>query len=103
VRIEDIILAHDQRGISALRSHLPDNYCEEAARLLVSQQGTVFITTGFYIVKAQAAETDGPPGVIALGRASSNWAARRLCDRRTRCQYDESVGWQRPRPPFPQR
>ena len=69
MRIEDIILAHDQRGISALRSHLPDNYCEEAARLLVSQQGTVFITTGFYIVKAQAAETDGPPGAIAVGRA----------------------------------
>jgi hypothetical protein len=69
VRIEDIILAHDQRGISALRSHLPTNYCEEAARLLVSQQGTVFITTGFYILKAQAAETDGPPGAIAVGRA----------------------------------
>ncbi|MCX5733707.1 MAG: DUF4392 domain-containing protein [candidate division NC10 bacterium] len=67
--IEDIILAHDQRGISALRSHLPVNYCEEAARLLGSQQGTVFITTGFYILKAQAAETDGPPGAIAMGRA----------------------------------
>ena len=69
MRIEDIILAHDQRGISALRSHLPTNYCEEAARLVVSQQGTVFITTGFYILKAQAAETDGPPGAIAIGRA----------------------------------
>jgi hypothetical protein len=69
VRIEDIILAHDQRGISALRSHLPVNYCEEAARLLVDQPGTVFITTGFYILKAQAAETDGPPGAIAIGRA----------------------------------
>ena len=69
MRIEDIILAHDQRGISVLRSHLPVNYCEEAARLLVSQQGTVFITTGFYILKAQAAETDGPPGAIAVGRA----------------------------------
>ena len=69
MRIEDIILAHDQRGISALRPHLPVNYCEEAARLLVGQQGTVFITTGFYILKAQAAETDGPPGAIAIGRA----------------------------------
>lgn len=69
MRIEDIILAHDRRGISALRSHLPVNYCEEAARLLVDQQGTVFITTGFYILKAQTAETDGPPGAIAIGRA----------------------------------
>jgi Domain of unknown function (DUF4392) len=69
VSIEDIILAHDQRGISALRPHLPVDYCEEAARLLANQQGTVFITTGFYILKAQAAETDGPPGAIALGRA----------------------------------
>jgi hypothetical protein len=78
VRIEDIILAHDRRGISALRSHLPANYCEEAARLLVNQQGTVFITTGFYILKAQAAETDGPPGAIAIGRALERLGRRVL-------------------------
>ena len=69
MRIEDIILAHDRRGMSALRSHLPANYCEEAARLLVTQQGTVFITTGFYILNAQAVETDGPPGAVAVGQA----------------------------------
>ena len=78
MRIEDIILAHDRRGISALRSHLPINYCEEAARLLVNQQGTVFITTGFYILKAQAAETDGPPGAIAVGRALERLGRRVL-------------------------
>ncbi|MEE2885374.1 MAG: DUF4392 domain-containing protein [Chloroflexota bacterium] len=67
--IEDIILENDLRGISALRRHLPDDYCDRAARLITDNSGTAFIATGFYILKAEAAETDGPPGAIAIGRA----------------------------------
>ncbi len=67
--IEDIILANDGRGISALRPHLAANYCEEAADCLLSNPGTVLIATGFYIAAAGAPETDGPPGALALGRA----------------------------------
>ena len=33
--IEDIILDRDRRGISALRTHLPDDFCGQAARLIL--------------------------------------------------------------------
>ncbi|MCE2465412.1 MAG: DUF4392 domain-containing protein, partial [Dehalococcoidia bacterium] len=58
--IEDIILANDGRGISALRPHLEPNYCEKAASCLLDNPGTVLIATGFYIMAAGAPETDGP-------------------------------------------
>ena len=67
--IEDIILGNDQRGVSALRPHLPTDFCDRAARFLLSNPGTTLITTGFYISRAQAPETDGPPGALALGSA----------------------------------
>ena len=65
--IEDIILSNDQRGISELRDLVPANYCSRAAELILANTGTVLITTGFYILSAGAAETDGPPGAIAIG------------------------------------
>ena len=67
--IEDIILDFDQRNISSLRKHLPTNFCEEASHLILENPGTVLIATGFYILAGGAAETDGPPGAIALGDA----------------------------------
>lgn len=67
--VEDVILRHDRRGIAQLRPHLSAHFCEDAADLLLKHSGPVCITTGFYIAKAQAAETDGPPGAIAIGRA----------------------------------
>ncbi len=71
--IEDIILSHDRRGISALRPYLPPSYCEAAARFLLERsQGShnvALITTGFFIISAGAPETDGPPGAIALADA----------------------------------
>jgi hypothetical protein len=67
--IEDIILAQDKRGVAALRQHLPPHFCEDAARCILAHPGTVLIATGFYIVRAHAPETDGPPGALALGRA----------------------------------
>jgi hypothetical protein len=65
--IEDIILSNDQRGISELRDLVPADYCSRAAELILANTGTVLITTGFYILSAGAAETDGPPGAIAIG------------------------------------
>mgnify|MGYP005848779995 CR=1 FL=1 len=70
--IEDLILQHDKRGISALRPYLPSNFCEQAAQLVLSNPGIAFIVTGFYIIDAEAPETDGPPGALAIGNALTN-------------------------------
>ena len=67
--IEDIILDRDRRGVSALRPHLPEDFCDQAASLVLENPGTALIATGFYILAAGAAETDGPPGAIAIGNA----------------------------------
>ena len=67
--IEDIILDRDRRGISQLRPHLPADFCDRAARLILDNPGTALITTGFYILDAGLVETDGPPGAIAIGSA----------------------------------
>lgn len=67
--IEDIILQNDKRGISNLRPFLPKDFCGKAADNIINNKGTVFITTGFYILKANSPETDGPPGAIAIGNA----------------------------------
>ena len=67
--IEDIILDRDRRGVSFLRPHLPANYAEEAAQLILDNPGTVLIVTGFYILAAGAPETDGPPGAVVIGNA----------------------------------
>jgi len=67
--IEDIILDRDKRGVAPLRAHLPNGYTEEAAKLILDHPGTAVIVTGFYILTAQAPETDGPPGAIAIGNA----------------------------------
>ena len=37
--IEDVILAHDRRGISALRAHLGVAFCDTAARFLLRARG----------------------------------------------------------------
>ena len=67
--IEDILLDRDRRGISALRPHLPEDYCHQAASLVLEHPGTAMIVTGFYILSAGATETDGPPGAIVIGDA----------------------------------
>jgi hypothetical protein len=71
--IEDIILSQDRRGLSALRGYLPADYCADAARLILDSRkngrAEALITTGFYILSAEAAETDGPPGAVALAKA----------------------------------
>ena len=67
--IEDIILDQDRRGISELRPHLPSDFCDRAAALVLEHPGTVIIVTGFYILRAGATETDGPPGAVVIGDA----------------------------------
>lgn len=71
--IEDIILSHDGRGISALRPYLSATYCQDAARFIVekskSSRKTAIVATGFFILSARAPETDGPPGAIAIAKA----------------------------------
>ncbi|MEC7157161.1 MAG: glutamate cyclase domain-containing protein [Chloroflexota bacterium] len=67
--IEKIILQNDTRNIASLEKFLKPNFTNSAAKIILENQGTVFIATGFYIVYAKASETDGPPGAIALGNA----------------------------------
>ena len=67
--IEDIILENDMRGVSHLRSHLPGDFCTQAAQYILDHPGDVAIVTGFYILSAGKHETDGPPGAIAIGDA----------------------------------
>ena len=67
--IEEIILDHDGRGISALRGHLPEDFCQDAAKLILEHSGNAIICSGFYILTAGAPETDGPPGAYFLGLA----------------------------------
>ncbi len=67
--IEDIILDRDRRGISHLRPHLPSDYASQAAQLILDNPGTAIIVTGFYILDAGFAETDGPPGAVVIGSA----------------------------------
>ena len=67
--IDDIILDRDRRGISKLRPHMPEEFCDRAAGLILDHPGTVLIVTGFYILAAGSTETDGPPGAIAMGNA----------------------------------
>ena len=67
--IKNIITDHDKRGISILLPHVSDNVCEEAAELILNNGNKAVILTGFYILSAGAAETDGPIGAIAIGNA----------------------------------
>jgi hypothetical protein len=69
ISLEDIILSSDKRGISGLRAFIGNNYCEKSVDLIPNIPSTIGITTGFYIISADAPETDGPPGAIAIGNA----------------------------------
>ncbi|MBP7572144.1 MAG: DUF4392 domain-containing protein, partial [Acidobacteria bacterium] len=74
--IENVVLARDHRGVSALRPYLAPDFCERAASLILQYPGTVLIVTGFYIPAGGAPETDGPPGAAALGGALASLGYR---------------------------
>jgi hypothetical protein len=67
--IEVIILANDVRQMTALRRFLPPDFASDAARFILDRPARALIVTGFYIQRAGAPETDGPPGAAALGAA----------------------------------
>ncbi len=67
--IEDIILQNDTRNMTSLRPHLPPDFATEAAQVLLDHPGKALIVTGFYILAADAPETDGPPGAAGIGEA----------------------------------
>ncbi len=67
-KIEDIVLRHSRRSMDVLRRYMPDDYCLEAAKDILSwNKGTILLTTGFYV--AGYAETDGPAGTVVLAEA----------------------------------
>jgi hypothetical protein len=65
-RIEDIILQHNNRGMRQLHQAMSPGYCHRAARMILDNQGTVLIGTGFPV--SGSFESDGPIGAIALYR-----------------------------------
>ena len=92
--IEDIILDCDSRGISSLREYLPSDFCSQAAKSVLNHPGLAIIVTGFYILSADAPETDGPPGAIAIGNAleSIGYDVVYLSDHYTVPLLEASVG-----------
>ena len=100
--IEDIVLDHDRRGISDLRPHLAPDFCTRAADLILDAprvaggdaRGTAFIVTGFYILDAGAAETDGPPGAVVIGEglAALGYEIVYVSDRYAAPLIKEAVG-----------
>jgi hypothetical protein len=55
--IEDIILAHDTRNMSALRPYVPERFVSDAALSVLERPGSALIVTSAYIARASA-ETD---------------------------------------------
>jgi hypothetical protein len=74
--IEDIILAHSQRGIDTVKQALPAGYCHRAAEMILANKGTVLIGTGFPV--GGSFETDGPIGAIGLYRVLEGLGYRPL-------------------------
>ena len=67
--IEKIILHDDTRGMSDLYKKIRKGFIERSTKLILEKKGVIIITTGFYILSANAPETDGPPGAVALGKS----------------------------------
>lgn len=67
--IQEIILLDDTRSISNLNSYMRKDWITRASDLVLKNQGVIFITTGFYILKSKKGETDGPLGAKALSNA----------------------------------
>ena len=67
--IEKIILHDDTRGMSDLYQKIGKGFIERSTKLILEKKGVIIITTGFYILSANAPETDGPPGAVALGKS----------------------------------
>lgn len=73
LRIEQLLVERNLRGMADLQGHLLPGYCLRAAQKLRSCQGPVLIGTGFPV--GETFETDGPAGAIALYRAMAERGA----------------------------
>ena len=67
LKIEDLLIERNLRGMQTLKPFLPSGYLYRAAQLITSNIGKVFIVTGFPV--NHTFETDGPVGAIALYQA----------------------------------
>lgn len=68
--MEKIFLSN-RRGMEPLSSCLPEDFLFKAAQFCLEKFRRVILTSGFWILSAQAYETDGLPGAAALARALS--------------------------------
>ncbi|RRJ83058.1 DUF4392 domain-containing protein [Aestuariirhabdus litorea] len=64
LRIEDLLVARNLRGMKTVQPALEPGYCLRAAQMLRGCRGVVLIGTGFPVV--DTFETDGPVGALAL-------------------------------------
>ena len=80
--IEDIILDRDGRNISALRPHLRERFCDDAAAMVYDCPGTAIIVTGFHILAA-GRDGDGRPAGRNRHRPrpAEAWERGRIRDR----------------------
>ena len=72
--VADAVFPYDYRGVRAALARVPaDAYARAALELLDRRPGVALLITGFPI--NGIAETDGPPGAAAVGRAlrALNW------------------------------
>ena len=63
---EELILRHDTRGISALVDLLDPGYLARVADTLTRPETRLLLATGFLVIGAGRAETDGPLGARAI-------------------------------------
>ncbi|MDG0978641.1 MAG: DUF4392 domain-containing protein [Halieaceae bacterium] len=64
-RVEELLVAHNPRGMARLRPQLVPGYCARAAKQLWDfRDRTILIGTGFPV--SNTFETDGPAGAMAL-------------------------------------
>ena len=63
---EELILSHDTRGISAIGDLLERGYLGRVAARLARPETRLLLATGFLVIGAGRAETDGPLGARAI-------------------------------------
>ena len=91
---EELILRHDSRGISALADLLVPGYLARVAGTLTGPGTRLLLGTGFLVIGAGRAETDGPLGARAICDAVrlAGGQVCVVCDEPTRAVVGAAVG-----------
>ena len=91
---EELILRHDARGISGLADLLNPGYLARAAGTLTRPETRLLLGTGFLVIGAGRAETDGPLGARAICDAVRLAGGRVcvVCDEPTREVVSAAIG-----------